>query len=174
MASVPHDFEIDAPELLTRRQRARDTVVTAAMWVFYMYLWLPLLSLFAWLLGFEFAYSVMVTAGGAERLKHVLGDYSMVVILILAVVTMWSLSNRVRFKNKNRRKGARPVNEREIAEHFGIPVRDVYALRSWHIIRVSVDAEGRPTPILEEGRVYQRRKNVAQAADRAPLARTGG
>jgi biofilm PGA synthesis protein PgaD len=174
MASVPHDFEIDAPELLTRRQRARDTVVTAAMWVFYMYLWLPLLSLFAWLLGFEFAYSVMVTAGGATRLKAVLADYSMVVALILAVVMMWSISNRVRFKNKNRRKGSRPVNEREISEHFGIPVRDVYALRSWHIIRVTIDEQGRPTPILEEGRVYQRHRPVAQPAERSTFARVGG
>ena len=170
MASVPNEFEIDAPELMTRRQRARDTVVTAAMWAFYLYLWLPLLSLFAWLLGFEFAYAVMVTAGGAERLMSVLGSYSLVVALILSVVTMWSVSNRVRFKNKNRRKGTRAVTEREIAEHFGMPIRDVYALRSWHIMRVSIDEAGRPTPILEEGRVYQRRKHVAEPADRAVSA----
>lgn len=174
MTSASNEFEIDAPELLTRRQRARDTVVTAAMWAFYLYLWLPLLSLFAWLLGFEFAYTVMVTAGGAERLMSVLGSYSMVVFLILCVVTMWSVSNRVRFKNKNRRKGSRPVTEREIADHFGVPIRDVYALRSWHIMRVTVDEQGRPTPILEEGRVYQRQRQVAQAADRAVSMGAGG
>ena len=47
---------IAAPHLLTRRHRARDTLLTAIMWALYLYLWLPALSLVAWILGIEFAY----------------------------------------------------------------------------------------------------------------------
>ena len=36
-----------------RRNRARDTVLTLLMWGIYIYLWIPLITMAAWLLGFE-------------------------------------------------------------------------------------------------------------------------
>ena len=75
VSAVGKDLHIDAPYLLSRRRRITDTVATAMMWILYSYLWAPFISLVAWLLGFEFAYDVMVRAGGANGLLEILMYY---------------------------------------------------------------------------------------------------
>ena len=77
---------IDQPDLLTARERARDTLMTAGMWGAYLYLWVPLASLAAWLLGFEFSYEVMVRAGGARDLERTLAIFGIAILLIFVVV----------------------------------------------------------------------------------------
>lgn len=137
------DVSIDAPELLTGRQRARDAFATALLWGVYVYLWVPLLSLAAWWLGFEFAYDVMVRAGGSSSLRDILAHYSVAVGLIFATVTVWSLSNRMRFRHANRRRVASPVPDQEIASHFGVDCATLTELRAARRINIKFDAEGR-------------------------------
>ena len=55
MATPSRNLHINAPELLSRRRRMGDAFITGLMWIIYSYLWAPLVSLIAWLLGFEFA-----------------------------------------------------------------------------------------------------------------------
>ena len=87
MPALGEDIHIDAPHLLTPRRRVTDAVATAVMWVLYSYLWAPFISLVAWLLGFEFAYDVMVRAGGAQGLGDILLWYGLILICIIIVVT---------------------------------------------------------------------------------------
>jgi biofilm PGA synthesis protein PgaD len=137
-----NDISIDAPELMTRPERTRDAVATALLWAVYVYLWVPLVSLFAWWLGFEFAYDVMVRAGGASSLKNVLVDYSIAVGIIFAVVTLWSFSNRIRFRGLNRRKISAAVSDEELADQFGIDAAQVAHLRQQKIVAIDFDDKG--------------------------------
>jgi biofilm PGA synthesis protein PgaD len=109
MAVSRETLHIESPESVPRRRRIADAVITAFMWAVYSYLWAPLISLVAWLLGFEFAYDVMVRAGGFEILKDILWFYSVMVACIFVVVASWSMINRRRFANDNRRKAIEPV-----------------------------------------------------------------
>ena len=97
VSPVGKDLHIDVPHLVSRRRRASDTVATAVMWVLYSYLWAPFISLLTWLLGFEFAYDVMVRAGGANGLLEILMYYGIVLTCIVVLVTSWSWINRYRF-----------------------------------------------------------------------------
>ena len=106
MNSAPENLHINVPELLSRRRRFRDAFVTAFMWLVYTYLWAPFVSLIAWLLGFEFAYDVMIRSGGIQGLKNVLSWYGLMLGCIIIVVTSWSLVNRLRFSGRERRQGA--------------------------------------------------------------------
>lgn len=146
MASDP--LHIDVPALLTPRQRARDTFVTAVMWMFYLYLWVPLISLCAWLLGFEFAYDVMIRAGGARELANVLIFYAIIVAVIFCVVTAWSISNLLRFGRLRRRQDVPSVTLQEMAEHFGLDSKFVTDLRTQKTVAVRFDDTGHP--LLEE------------------------
>ena len=120
MAVVPENLHINVPELLTRRRRLSDAFVTGLMWVVYTYLWAPLLSLIAWILGFEFAYDVMIRAGGIVGLKRVLVWYGIMLACICIVVTGWSMLNRLRFSGRERRKGAEIVDDSALASAFGV------------------------------------------------------
>jgi biofilm PGA synthesis protein PgaD len=146
MAVVDKEI-IQAPELLTARERARDTVVTAAMWGLYLYLWLPLISLFAWVLGFELAYDIMMRAGGAHDLGSILVVYGVIIGVIFVVVTAWSLINRVRYRGFNRRLLGRPVADEAIADFFGVDAATLPKLRNARRVRLDFDSAGRPVVI---------------------------
>ena len=145
MVEVPENLHFDVPEQLTRSERARDTFITALLWGLYLYLWVPLVSLIAWALGFEFAYDVMVRAGGARDLLPILLEYTVVVSVILSAFTIWSVSNRLRFKGLNRRNRRDPVSDEQLSEYFGISIAQIASMRSHQILRVTFDDEGEPT-----------------------------
>ena len=144
MAKAQEQPYYSAPEELTPRERARDTLITAMLWAVYLYLWVPLVSLLAWAMGFEFAYDVMVRAGGAQDLLPILLEYLVVVSIIFSGFTIWSVSNRLRFRDLNRRARRAPVADDALAEYFRVPVEQIAAMRSRKVIHVSVDEEGRP------------------------------
>ena len=142
MSSSRESLHIDAPELLSRARRFRDAFVTGFMWALYTYLWAPLVSLMAWLLGFEFAYNVMVRAGGLESLKQVLFWYGIMLSGIIVVVTGWSLINRLRFAREERRHAAAIVDDSAIAEAFGIEHEQLDILRTVRVARLILDEHG--------------------------------
>jgi biofilm PGA synthesis protein PgaD len=147
MAVVEKDICIQAPELLTARERARDTVVTAAMWGLYLYLWVPLISLFAWVLGFELAYDIMIRAGGGQDLGSILVVYAVIIGVIFVVVTAWSLINRVRYRRQNRRHLGRAVSDAAIAGVFGVDPATLPTLRQARRVRLDFDSAGKPVAI---------------------------
>lgn len=142
MAAPSRNLHINAPELLSRRRRMGDAFVTGLMWIIYSYLWAPLVSLIAWLLGFEFAYDVMVRAGGAQALKSILVWYAATLVGIIVVVTGWSLVNRLRFSDRDRRHAGEVVCDAELASRFGIEIESLQDLRESDVVRLSLDDEG--------------------------------
>lgn len=142
MASIGDKVLIDSPQLLSRRHRVADTLITGFMWLVYSYLWAPLISLVAWLLGFEFAYDVMVRAGGFETLKEVIRFYLIVVAIIFVVVAGWSTINRRRFARHDRRQTIDSVPDTEIAAYFGIRGEQLTLLRESRISQIGVNEEG--------------------------------
>ena len=142
MASVPEDLHINVPELLSRRRRLSDAFVTGLMWAVYTYLWAPLLSLFAWILGFEFAYDVMIRSGGLQGLKKVLVWYGIMLGCICIVVTGWSLINRLRFSGHERRMGAKIVDDNALASCFGVDSTALRQLRNARVMRLSLGEDG--------------------------------
>jgi biofilm PGA synthesis protein PgaD len=113
------------------------------MWLVYSYLWAPLISLVAWLLGFEFAYDVMVRAGGFETLKEVIWFYLIVVAIIFVVVAGWSTINRRRFARHDRRQTIDSVPDTEIAAYFGIRGEQLTLLRESRLHRSKYSRYGR-------------------------------
>jgi biofilm PGA synthesis protein PgaD len=135
MADSERKLHINMPKLLPRRRRVADAVLTALMWAFYSYLWAPLISLVAWLLGFEFAYDVLVRAGGLELLKEVILFYGTTVTIIFIVVSGWSIINRSRFAHRNRRKAIQTV-------YFGITAEQLATMRDSQIVHVGLGEIG--------------------------------
>ena len=142
MAETERNMHINVPAVLPRRRRVADAVLTAIMWAFYSYLWAPLISLVAWLLGFEFAYNVLVRAGGLELLQDVIFFYGVSVALIFVVVSGWSIINRSRFAHRNRRKAIGTVTDEEISDFFGIDAEQMATMRESQIIHVGLGETG--------------------------------
>ena len=114
------DVIIDRPSLQTRRQRLVYGSVTLVFWALWIYLWLPLLALFGWLLGIRIAYTEMVVRHGFTLLQGKVTDYLTVVAWLGGALLVWAYYNFLRFHGSQRRRARPPVTRAEQASHYGI------------------------------------------------------
>ena len=118
MAKSLRDSTIHFREFLTARQRAREAIVTTALWFLYGYLWLPLVSFAAWYFGVDFAYERVIKAGGPDALILLLLWFSIIFLIILLIVVTWSGVQYSRFTGEGERRLRAPLldpaEEREL------------------------------------------------------------
>jgi len=119
---------IDMPDLQTIRQRYASSFITLLFWIFWFYLWLPLISLIAWVLGVDLLYDRMVVEGGYDAFIATLPTYALVVVLMGAIFVIWGVYNLQRFRGKERRSHVHPVDNATIANYF---IVDPVQLGEW-------------------------------------------
>lgn len=109
---------IESPDLQTLRQRYTYAALTLFFWIFWFYLWIPVISLIAWLLGIETFYDQMVVQSGLEALRELLDFYITVILALGVSLTGWALYNQIRFRGKERRTLQPNVGKKEVAQFF--------------------------------------------------------
>jgi len=134
---------IDKPELQSPQQKYFFSTLTFIFWIVWFYLWLPILSLIAWLLGIDFFYENMIILGGVEGLMSVIGWYSLVIALSALTLVAWSAYNIFRFRNKNRRQSIKLVSKQDMATYFNIDEQSVDVCTNERRIVIENDLEGK-------------------------------
>jgi len=149
---------IERADLQTRGQRTLYGLLTVGFWMFWIYLWVPVLALLAWLLGVQQAYQYMVVLEGWVGLVQLLGFYALVIFLLGGALLLWAGYNILRFGGVEKRTAPLPVTAVEIGRHFG---KDAKSVESWqsqrrlfvahdedgHIDHVAALVDGAPVPI---------------------------
>jgi len=123
------EFIINRPHRQQPLQRTLFTLVTMVAWTLWISLWLPVLTLIAWLLGLEDAFNQL----GFMHPMHAANDLSIVLtIAVVCALSMgsWSQYNRVRFTGKQRRRGNRTVDITEMAPALAASVETAHQLRA--------------------------------------------
>lgn len=143
MRSPETKLTIDAPELMQTRMHARDSFVTTMLWLVYVYLWLPLISLGAWLLGIDFAYDAMVRAGGIGGLLRLVEWCGYAALLIIAFVIGWSAIQRFRFRGHERRGVVPRVSDTVLQASSELGADEFAFLRSGRRLRVYFDDDAK-------------------------------
>lgn len=134
---------IERPDLQSRQQRTLYGALTFVFWLFWCYLWLPLLALLAWALGVQQAFKYMVTLDGFRDLATVLLLYGLEILLLCASLILWAVYNILRFGGVENRVAAPPVTPVEIGRDFG---QDAVSVAQWQReqrLCVTHDDEGR-------------------------------
>ncbi len=134
---------IETPDLQSLRQRYASTILTLAFWVLWFYLWIPVLSLLAWLLGIESFYREMILFEGLYGERRLLACYGITVLLIGIAYLGWALYNQFRFRGRERRCEQRRVDDEALAEAFGIVPDEVVRLKSARRVVITHDEAGR-------------------------------
>ncbi|AXK72244.1 poly-beta-1,6-N-acetyl-D-glucosamine biosynthesis protein PgaD [Lysobacter sp. TY2-98] len=118
----PQDPFIYTPkEPAPQAMRTMHSLLTLAAWVLYAYLWLPLVTVVAWLLGIRTSYiELYVRNNQVDRTMFL-------VILLLAIAATallvgWAEYNRRRFSGPDRRSNPGNVQLPEVAESLGAPL----------------------------------------------------
>jgi len=128
-AAAMNPLIINEPGLLTLRHRFTNSFLTLLFWVFWIYLWLPVISLVAWWAGFHLFYEEMIARKGYESFFDLVGWYGMVVLSIAIVFLSWAGYNLLRFRGKERRKRAGSVRRADVARQFGVQADEI---DRWH------------------------------------------
>lgn len=129
---------------LRRLQRAGEFTLTALFWAAWLYLIAPLLSLLLWLAGIELFRDVMIVHGGYQALLEELVRYTLVVLVMLAVVLLWVGWNLRHYGEHNKRTHQPPpVSEAELAAFAGLEEADVRRLQTARVAVVTFDEHDR-------------------------------
>jgi biofilm PGA synthesis protein PgaD len=126
------------PELQSAGQRTLYSVLTLIAWTVWLYLFVPLLSLFAWWFGIE-AFSLYLLEPADRSDLLTLLTYAGVVVLSAVVIVAWSIYNLRRYGGLDRRKPIPPVSDEELRARHDIDAATLAALREQRRVVLHLD-----------------------------------
>ncbi|MFC4763925.1 poly-beta-1,6-N-acetyl-D-glucosamine biosynthesis protein PgaD [Dyella koreensis] len=110
---------IQRPERQHPAQRMLFTTATLLAWALWASLWLPLVTLVAWLLGLRVSYVELVVREHSHGVQDLL---TMLVIALACALTAaaWAGYNRLRYGHLRRRHRSLPADRTAIAGALGV------------------------------------------------------
>ena len=137
------DLIIDTPSIQTQWQRFSSVIFTFIFWVLWFFIWIPLVTAFAWYLGFDLIYFEMFEMDGYKALIDDLFGFIQVVILLGGTLAIWAAYNYFRFRGKQRRTAPAQVSSKEMAEYYEITEAELNENKQAKLISVSFDDTGK-------------------------------
>lgn len=134
---------ISAPDRQSVMQRNLYASLTVLAWFAWIWLWLPLITLVAWLLGFDHAYGRVVL----DNVEHGFSDLMFLLRCASAcalILVLWIGYNYLRFGGRERRREVEQVEPETIAHYFGANEIVSDRLRRMRRSVLHVDPSGRP------------------------------
>lgn len=152
-----------------RQPAARRTLyglATFVIWAAYLYLWLPLVTLLAWVLGLRSGYLELYLA--QQRIDPaLLGLLPLLALACGLALIGWAEYNRRRFGSLDRREPLANVSQDEIARALHADPALAVRLRASKRVVLSMSADARPlgfsagAPAPRPGRVTARAQDPA-------------
>ena len=143
--------EASAVDALVTRQRTHKrplpagivSVLTVLFWGVWLYLVLPLVSLVLWFFGVRL-FIQEITKGAYEGLRTSLTDYSLVLLVLVALLALWIAWNVSRYGGSNDRRTVRQaeVTDREVQKWFRLDESLLAVLRGERFVHVDLDGDG--------------------------------
>jgi biofilm PGA synthesis protein PgaD len=132
-----------------RLQRTAWGFVTLAFWGFYLYLWAPLLTLLAWLLGGRLAW-LQLYEHGQHLDPFLIVALPVILACCAALLIAWAEYNRFRFTGKERRTPRKDASTEEVARNLGAPPHVAARLASARVITLHMDDLAQPIGVTEQ------------------------
>jgi biofilm PGA synthesis protein PgaD len=138
----------DNPSLRSFLRRTTEWSITSILWIIWIYLFLPLMSLILWLVGLPYIYRTLFQEEVVQQFFELLGRIGWVVLIIFVVLRGWGLYNYYMFGRRNRRKQHTVVTIDDISRHFNMTPDEVRALQGrkeivWTLLYDNMRAGGK-------------------------------
>ncbi|GLQ97402.1 poly-beta-1,6-N-acetyl-D-glucosamine biosynthesis protein PgaD [Dyella mobilis] len=120
---------ISRPERQQPAQRIVFTFVTMVAWSLWVSLWLPLITLIAWMLGLQDVYVKLVL----DRSFRTASDLGLVLQMAATAVLLlggWAFYNHLRFAGKQKRRANRLIDISEMALALDASISTAQQLRA--------------------------------------------
>ena len=120
---------IERPDLQTISQRWGYRSITVLFWIFWLYLFMPLLSVVAWVAGLSLVYKLMIQNLELVDLWVLVRAYSIGIGLLTGTYLAWAVYSFLRFRHLERRKLAAAVTTDILARSHNLTGAEVRSLR---------------------------------------------
>lgn len=124
-------------------KRLAAGALTAAAWSVYAWLWVPLITAIAWIIGMRTAY-VRLYLNDNEIDTFLLLALPVIALLCAALLIGWAEYNRVRFSGVERRQRRDDVDDDTVRIALGASAALASKLRDGRIVRLALDDDARP------------------------------
>lgn len=139
---------IDRPDLQVWQQKAVFGALTALFWAFWVFLWMPIITLFAWLFfGQRFEFH-MFELNGYKNFMALVFVYCLVIGTMGGSLLLWATYNHLRFRGVDRRREVEAPSTAAIGEHIQHPSALIDTWRSYGIVTVHHDEHGGITHVI--------------------------
>jgi len=139
---------IDRPDLQAWQHKAIFGTLTAAFWVVWLVLWLPLATLLGWLFfGYQFQFH-MIRLDGYQGFLKLLTIYAMVILAMSCLLIVWAKYNHLRFRGMDRRKWVAAPTVEQLAVLHQQSVDTIEQWRSYAVMTVHHDQRGTITRVV--------------------------
>jgi len=131
---------IDRPDLQSPGQRTVSSVLLIVGWLCWLYLFLPLLTLFGWAISYQRVnHYVLQNKDGFFQQIQLLGP---IVLIMGALLLLWATYNLIRFRGVSRRQAPQNATLEEIAGYFKVDVNLVMQAQNQQVSVFYFDEQG--------------------------------
>jgi biofilm PGA synthesis protein PgaD len=134
---------LDMPDRLSMPRRLAYRVLTLALSVGWIYLWIPLITLLGWLSGIALFGEQIVVQRGWQSFLDNLPTYSIVVLMMGGALLSWALTNWFRFANREARKAVSHVSVQDQADFLQVSKNNLAVWQKQKRMVVHHDEHGR-------------------------------
>ena len=142
LQNYPEKLIINRPDLKSMPLIFGERILTLLFWGFWFYLWLPLISVIAWLLGFQILYLHIMELGGLDEFFVQLNIFSIGIFAASGILALWSFYNLKRYGAYNRRNKVYYTDLHGLASHLSITTQDLHRIQQAKILHFSFNEQG--------------------------------
>ena len=99
---MPEIEIIDKPKLKGFIRNIMELSFTSIMWVFWLYLFLPILTVVLWLTGIRIFYIEVIEDAGYRELINLWGKVGWSIIVVFLILRLWGFYNYWRFGKREK------------------------------------------------------------------------
>lgn len=120
------DIEIiDHRQLKSFKRNIGEWSFTTLMWAVWIYLFIPLVNIFLWVIGGSHIYTTLIEQATYRQALEMMRNTGIYVIVVFIVLRGWGFYNLHRFGKKDRRKARPPVTIEEMSEFFEMDIDEL-------------------------------------------------
>lgn len=134
---------LDKPSLQSFSKRILWGFATMAFWALWFYLWLPLITLVAWLFGIYTGHREMILLQGYKQAIEMGLYYLLIASLLGSILIAWALIQWFRFHNKERRKPRPNVDTAVLAAYHNLDFKSLWEWQAVQRLIAYYDEHGR-------------------------------
>jgi poly-beta-1,6-N-acetyl-D-glucosamine biosynthesis protein PgaD len=117
---------VEAPGLFINFSRSGILITGTLLAAITTWCMIRVFLFFAWMLGLRAFEHHFTALGGMAGVTKSISGFVIAVCFLFFGLCCWALYNWFRFHGPDRRRAPRPVNDRIVAEHYGLPAYRVW------------------------------------------------